>query len=107
MPTSIAKHLSTKSPQVGDGNGLSANVSSLSIKDSPKIQHKHLDVEEEFKRADLKNSASFVVVGERLVPNPLKYPLTGPEDMLITAKAPLWEGCCTTLKWSMNGPWKS
>jgi hypothetical protein len=39
-------------------------VASLSVKDTPSQKHKNLNVLEEFKKANMKAAASFVVVGE-------------------------------------------
>jgi hypothetical protein len=39
-------------------------VASLSVQDAPKPKSKNLNVLDEFKKADIKNSASFVVVGK-------------------------------------------
>jgi hypothetical protein len=95
MSASTAKNLGNKTPQGVDANALSANVSNISIKDSPKIQHKNLNVIEEFERANLKNSASFVVIGELLAHNPLCAPLTVLEAMSTMERALLWADCYT------------
>jgi hypothetical protein len=107
ISASTAKNLGNKTPQGVDANASSANVSSISIKDSPKVQHKNLNVIEEFERANLKNSASFVVIGELLAHYPLCAPLTLFEAMSTMEKALLWGDCCTISRSSTIGPWKS
>jgi elongation factor 1 alpha-like protein len=39
-------------------------VAGLSVQETPKPKSKNLNVLDEFKKAEMKNSASFVVVGE-------------------------------------------
>ena len=39
-------------------------ISDLSIQDAPKAKSKNLDVVSEFKKSNLKSTASFVVVGK-------------------------------------------
>jgi hypothetical protein len=51
-----------------DANGITKDVASLSVKDAPSQKHKNLNVVEEFKKANMKAAASFVVVGAYHVP---------------------------------------
>ncbi|TLD32256.1 elongation factor tu gtp binding domain-containing protein [Venturia nashicola] len=44
-------------------NGIAKDVAALSVNDTPKTKSKNLNVADEFKKAKMKNSASFVVVG--------------------------------------------
>ncbi|QDS72346.1 hypothetical protein FKW77_007992 [Venturia effusa] len=44
-------------------NGITKDVAALSIHDVPKTKSKNFNVADEFKKANMKNSASFVVVG--------------------------------------------
>jgi elongation factor 1 alpha-like protein len=46
--------------------GLSEDVAGLSVKEPTKVKHKNLDVLKEFQKANIKNSASFVVIGMSL-----------------------------------------
>lgn len=45
-------------------NGVTKDVAALSVQDAPKTKSKNLNVADEFKKAQMKNSASFVVVGK-------------------------------------------
>jgi hypothetical protein len=62
----------------GEPVDLDASVASLSIstKDTPKIRHKNLDVADEYKRSNLKDSASFVVIGKGSGDTDFETPLT-------------------------------
>jgi elongation factor 1 alpha-like protein len=61
--------------QAVETNGVTGDVASLSIQDTPKPKSKNLNVLEEFRKAKMKNAASFVVVGV------LRYQIDG----LLTA----------------------
>jgi len=46
-----------------DTNGVAKDMAALKVNGSPKTKSKNLNVLEEFKKASMKNAASFVVVG--------------------------------------------
>ncbi|KAE9967643.1 hypothetical protein BLS_006252 [Venturia inaequalis] len=59
-----AQSKGTKSSNSGKStNGIAKDIAALSVHDAPKTKSKNLNVAEEFKKAKMKNSASFVVVG--------------------------------------------
>lgn len=53
----------SKKEKPSPGNGLTQAVAGMSIQESPKVKSKNLNVLEEFEKAEMKDAASFVVVG--------------------------------------------